>query len=155
MARPRKPTNILKLSGAFKKNPQRAAERAREPKFTAGIGEMPDWLDTYATEEWQRVAAELDLAGVTSQVEATALACYCQAVSRLRKAEAEIFRDGITIMTEGGLKKHPSVTIAKEAMLVIRAFAAEFGMTPASRSKVQAKVPDNVKPMNEFAALAQ
>ena len=152
MARPRKPTNILQLSGAFKTNPGRFAARANEPKLARGIGEPPDWLDHHGQEEWRRIVPDLESAGVTSRVEATALACYCQNVSRLRKAEAEIFRDGITIMTAQGLKKHPSVGIAKECALIIRAFASEFGMTPSSRSKVQAK-PTEAAPVNQFAAV--
>jgi len=153
MPRVRKPTNILHLAGAFKKNPQRLRERALEPQLPKGIGDPPDWLDAFALEEWRRVVPDLESAGVTSRVESTALAAYCQAVSRLRKAEAEIFRDGITMMTERGLVKHPSVGIAKDAMAIIRALAAEFGMTPASRSKVKAEPRKEDKPTNEFAAV--
>jgi P27 family predicted phage terminase small subunit len=153
MPRPRKPTKVLELSGAFRKNPQRAAERRHEPKLPTGIGEPPEWLDTHALEEWWRIVPDLESAGVTSRVEATSLGAYCQAVSRLRKAEAEIFRDGITIMTESGLKKHPAVNIAERSMIIIRAFASEFGMTPASRSKVHGKPADDAKPANEFAAV--
>ncbi|MFT5394742.1 MAG: hypothetical protein ACI8PT_004954 [Gammaproteobacteria bacterium] len=36
--RPRKPTSILELSGAFKKDLQRRAARANEPKLIAEIG---------------------------------------------------------------------------------------------------------------------
>jgi P27 family predicted phage terminase small subunit len=152
MARPRKPTAILQFTGAFKKDPSRGRARSKEPKLRKGIGEPPDFLDTYGTEEWNRVVPDLEQAGVTSYVEATALGAYCQAVSRLRKAEAEIFRDGITIMTDGGLKKHPAVTIAREAMLVIKAFASEFGMTPASRSRVTAQ-PDTENQSASMAAV--
>lgn len=153
MPRKRKPTKILQFTGAFDKNPKRAEARKHEPKLPPGIGEMPEWLDTHGQEEWRRVVPDLDSSGVTSRVEASALGCYCQAVSRLRKAEAEIFRDGITIMTESGLKKHPAVNIARESMAVIRAFAAEFGMTPASRSKVSAHPEAEAEPDNEFAAV--
>jgi P27 family predicted phage terminase small subunit len=153
MARPRKPTKILQFTGAFDKNPKRGRARASEPKLAKGIGEPPDWLDTNGEEEWRRVVPDLEDAGVTSRVEATALAAYCQAVSRLRKAEAEIFKDGITIMTAQGLKKHPSVSIAERSMLIIRAFASEFGMTPASRSKVQARPGVEPNSENAFAAV--
>jgi P27 family predicted phage terminase small subunit len=153
MARPRKPTNILHLAGAFKKNPSRLRERAQEPKLPKGIGEPPDWLDTHAVEEWARVVPDLEGAGVTSRVESTALGAYCQAVSRLRKAEAEIFRDGITIMTDSGLKKHPAVGIAERAALIMAKLASEFGMTPASRSRVTAKPTNEAKPDAEFAAV--
>lgn len=139
MARPRKPTNILHLTGAFKKDPQRLAARINEPNLPTGLREPPEWLDTHGQEEWARIVPDLESAGVTSRIEATALGCYCQAVSRLRKAEAEIFRDGITIMTDSGLKKHPAVSIAERAALIVAKFAGEFGMTPASRSRVSAK----------------
>lgn len=152
MARPRKPTKILQFTGAFDKNPQRGRARANEPNLPAGLGEPPEWMDTPATEEWKRVAPDLEAAGVTSRVESTALAVYCQAVSRMRLAEKEIFRDGITIMTEGGLKKHPAVGIAERAAVIIKAFASEFGMTPASRSKVSAKPGTEQNPDNEFAS---
>lgn len=153
MARPRKPTKILQFTGAFDKNPQRGAARKHEPKIAPGIGEIPEWLDAFAREEWARVVPYLDSSGVTSRVESAALGCYCQAVSRLRKAEAEILRDGITIMTETGLKKHPAVTISNEAMDHIRAFGSQFGMTPASRSKVSAHPDSGEKAENEFAAI--
>lgn len=151
--RPRKPTNILHLSGAFKKNPKRGKARAGEPKLAKGIGEPPSWLDTAGVEEWWRIVPDLEAAGVTSRVEATALGCYCQAVSRLLKAEAEIFRDGITIMSESGLKKHPAVNIARESMLVIRAFASDFGMNPASRSRVNSHHPADAPIEDEFRAV--
>ena len=147
----RKPSKILEFSGAFKKNPARGRARANEPKYTGGIGEPPDWLDAHALEEWRRVTPHLDFAGVCAPVENTALAAYCLAVSHLRKAQAEIFRDGVTIMTESGLKKHPAVGIVKDCQATIRQFSAEFGITPASRSKVQAAPKEETK--NEFAAV--
>src|SRR5688500_1943592 len=45
MPRPRNPTGVLQLSGAFRKDPQRLAARAHEPQFMKGLGEPPDWLD--------------------------------------------------------------------------------------------------------------
>ncbi len=42
MGRPRKPTNLLKISGAFGKNPKREAERLlNEPVPEGGIGDPP------------------------------------------------------------------------------------------------------------------
>ena len=150
MPKPRKPTNVLHLSGAFKKNPQRLAARANEPRYSLGIGEPPDWLDNSALEEWNRVAPDLESAGVCAPVENSMLAAYCLAVSHLRKAQAEVFRDGVTYMSEQGPKKHPAMTVIKDCQSTIRQFAAEFGMTPASRSKVSAKPKE--KEENEYAA---
>jgi len=149
----RKPTNLLEFSGAFAKNPQRRRERELEPKFVAGLSEPPDFLDADAQEEWRRVVPDLEAAGVTARVEAMAMATYCIAVSHLQKAQAEIARDGITIQTDAGLKKHPAMNIIKDASQVIKCFTAEFGMTPASRSKVKAQPTSNEKPKSGFAAV--
>lgn len=149
MARPRKPTNILKFSGAFAKNPKRARERANEPQLPPGSGSMPDWLDHDAQAEWGRIVPDLESSGVMSRVEASALGAYCLAVSHLRKAQAEVFKDGVTIMTEGGLKKHPAMNVVKDCSLLIKAFATEFGMTPSSRSRVNAKPIETPKQKEE------
>jgi len=46
MGRPRKPTEVLEFSGAFRKNPARRRARANEPKITTALGDPPrEWLD--------------------------------------------------------------------------------------------------------------
>jgi hypothetical protein len=45
MGRPRKPTAVLEISGAFKKNPARKRARAAEPRISAGLGDPPEeWV---------------------------------------------------------------------------------------------------------------
>jgi len=39
--RPRKPTNVLAITGAFQKNPKRARERAGEPRPDGRLGDSP------------------------------------------------------------------------------------------------------------------
>src|SRR5690349_4947352 len=48
----RKPTAVLQLSGAFKHNPARAAERENEPEPKAGIGPAPSSLSIPEAEAW-------------------------------------------------------------------------------------------------------
>ena len=140
------------LNGGFKHDPQRLAARSAEPVLPAGIGSPPEWLDQRGADEWRRVVPDLEGAGVTSRVEAVALAAYCQAVSRLIAAEAEIARDGITFIDAMGTrKKHPAVGVAERAAALIRVFASEFGMTPSSRSRVHAVPPKAAATVNEFA----
>ena len=102
---------------------------------------MPRWLNKSAREEWLRVMPELHRLGLLTVVDETALACYCQAYSRLRKAEAVIAKHGMTFKTRNGfVQKRPEVTIAREAMQLMKAFAAEFGLTPAARTRLQVSV---------------
>ena len=44
MARPRTPTNLLSLRGAFKKDPQRLKARENEPKPAKAEAKPPSWL---------------------------------------------------------------------------------------------------------------
>ena len=102
---------------------------------------MPRWLNKSAREEWLRVMPELHRLGLLTVVDETALACYCQAYSRPRKAEAVIAKHGMTFKTRNGfVQKRPEVTIAREAMQLMKAFAAEFGLTPAARTRLQVSV---------------
>ncbi|EPN8562608.1 phage terminase small subunit P27 family [Enterobacter hormaechei] len=48
------------------------------------------------------------------------------------------------------IKAHPAAIMKADAWKRLRAMLGEFGMTPASRSKVNAKGPDAVDPLAEF-----
>ena len=52
MGRPRKPTNILEMNGAFKINPQRKAAREHEPVNLDPIGPCPDYLTEAGKTAW-------------------------------------------------------------------------------------------------------
>ncbi len=56
MARPRKPTAALELRGAFKKDPQRKAARAAEPKPDGAIGDPPDAMGADERKLWGELA---------------------------------------------------------------------------------------------------
>jgi hypothetical protein len=129
MARPRKPTNILYLSGAFKKNPQRAEARANEPKPSAPAGDPPDWLNQSEREAWTWIVARC-APGVLGNSD-----------------------DGILELTAGlrALLTQRNLDVKGRALL--KACYAELGMTPASRSKVHARPGGEEKPKNAFAAV--
>lgn len=56
MGRPRKPTRMLELSGAFDKNPQRRRAREGEPRVDKPLGPPPAYLDASEKERWDDVA---------------------------------------------------------------------------------------------------
>lgn len=56
MARPRKPTAVLELKGAFKANPSRGKARKNEPKPDGEIGEPPALLGEPEQELWRELA---------------------------------------------------------------------------------------------------
>lgn len=55
MARPRKPSNILELNGAFKRNPARGKARENEPVPNGEIGDPPNHLPANVAECWREI----------------------------------------------------------------------------------------------------
>lgn len=149
--RGRKPTpTVLK---ALHGNPGRRPLNDQEPQPTPGIPPCPDHLDDVAAQEWQRIAPELESLGLLTQVDLAALAAYCQAYSRWIAAEAVIAAQGITYTSEKGMiRPHPAVSIAKESMRLIREFVSEFGLSPASRTRIRVSAPvDSEQDLSAFA----
>ena len=84
MGRPRKPTKLLELNGAFKKNPARALERENEPLGHKEIGDPPaDFLKPESPtavrrlEIWHRFIAEAPRGCITGS-DRTRLANACR-----------------------------------------------------------------------------
>jgi phage terminase small subunit len=59
MPQPRKPSNLLKMTGAFAKNPDRGRARANEPVPTGELGGPPKHLSPAAKKIWHELAKQL------------------------------------------------------------------------------------------------
>ena len=142
MANPKKPTNLKIIQGTFRKD--RATPN--EPKPNINIPSPPDHLSKEALIEWDRITPILYNLGLLSDLDMVALAAYCQAYGRWTQAEMELKGSGIIIKTQNGnVIQNPLVGIANQAMLQTHKFLVEFGLTPASRSKVSANKQDDKK----------
>jgi P27 family predicted phage terminase small subunit len=132
---------------AVRGNPGKRTGNEREPEFAAAIPGCPAHLDGEARAEWDRVAKELHDKGVLAQVDRAALACYCQAWGRLCEAEVKVRDMGLVLEGEKGSYQNPWLFVANKAMEQIKAFAAEFGMTPSSRTRVKAGRKETDSPL--------
>jgi len=142
MANPKKPTNLKIIQGTFRKD--RATPN--EPKPNINIPSPPDHLSKEALIEWDRITPILYNLGLLSDLDMVALAAYCQAYGRWTQAEMELKGSGIIIKTQNGnVIQNPLVGIANQAMIQTHKFLVEFGLTPASRSKVSANKQDDKK----------
>jgi hypothetical protein len=129
MPRARKPTNVLKFTGAIAKNPQRGRERQHEPPRNGEIGEPPTDVEMNSHERlaWKRITEECP-PGVLAKRDRQSvfiLACLLGQVI-------------------GGVRDAKTLNAARVAL-------NDFGMTPASASKVSAP-PDEAAP-SKFAAV--
>jgi P27 family predicted phage terminase small subunit len=57
--------------------------------------------------------------------------------ARWIQADEDIAKSGIVLESPQGVKKNPAVTVAAEALRHLRSFTAEFGLTPASRTRIE------------------
>jgi P27 family predicted phage terminase small subunit len=112
----------------------------------------PSWLEGDAAKEWNRVAPELGRLGLLTVVDVPAFAGYCQAYRRWREAEAAVSSavkaGGLGLAVSQGLEG-----MARERLRLMKTLAAEFGFTPASRSRVTAAPPQEKDPFEDFSGL--
>lgn len=114
----------------------------------------PSWLSGDAAEEWDRIVAELSKLYVVSPLDAMTLAAYCKAYALWRKFDAVLDEEGPTTVTASGeVKAHPAAKVCMSMFAEIRRMAAEFGMSPAARSRIDAPKPENPEDA-EFEAYA-
>jgi len=74
---------------------------------------------------------------VLSRSDAAAVAIYCQAFSRYRKAQDEVAAGGLLTATAMGADKaNPAVAIMAACEAVMAKFLTEFGATPSSRGRI-------------------
>jgi hypothetical protein len=127
MGKARKPTALLELTGAYRKNPSRAFSRINEPLPKNPIGEPPEYFNDLLREIWAEIVSNSE-PGVMMGSDRFALEAWCHvaALIRLGKASPAMFT-------------------------VDKAYAKQFGMTPAARSTVYVPQDNNG---NEFARAA-
>ena len=133
MAPTPKPTALKRLAG----NPGKRPLNEDEPQFSVGHMSAPKHLSEEAKREWHRVTRELLEVGLLTRVDRAALAAYCQAWATWKEAEENLQKDGRVLLTDKGYAyQSPWVGIGAAAIDQMRRFGAEFGMTPASRSRI-------------------
>lgn len=130
MARPRKPTAVLELVGAFKHNPDRAAARAAEPKPTKTVLKTaPGWM-TLEQEKCYKEILRRAHPGVCMEPDTN----HVQVIACLM---AEF---------QAGPDDMPAPRVA-----ALLAGLGKLGMNPSDRSRVQAAGAEKAKtPYGEF-----
>jgi P27 family predicted phage terminase small subunit len=146
MPNPPKPTALKIATG----NPGGRPLNMNEPKAATGEPTLPADLSKAAKKVWRQTVPVLLKLGTLTTADGDALSAYCEAKVTWRIAQKSIEKDGITIQSSQGLKKNPACTISNEAMKTMRALMSEFGMTPASRTKIEVYTPDTESPLSKL-----
>ncbi len=146
-----KPSSLHELEGTR----NRHKNKGNDPQFI-GLPTCPKHLDKVAKAEWKRVSAALIAQGLLTAVDRAALAAYCAAYSRWANAEENLQKFGAVIKSpkSGFPIANPYVGIANTSLTLMRQFLTEFGMTPASRSRL-AVADSGTKSADPFATFMQ
>jgi P27 family predicted phage terminase small subunit len=147
-----KPSALKKLAGY----PGKRKLNKQEPQLAVGEPLLPEGLSAEAKQEWQRIVPMLLNMKVLTEADGSALAAYCSCFAMWMQAEQEIAELGITLRTEFGYKKNPAISVRSDSLRLMKTFLIEFGLTPASRSKLSiSNASDHVDPFEKFLADGQ
>jgi len=138
-----KPTKIKKLEDYRNKKRINIAE----PDPPVQIPKCPDYLSADAKEEWNRIGLELEVLGLLTELDRSALMGYCVAYGTFMEAEKVIQAvEGdnkyIVKTKKGNIIQHPALAVRNKAMELMLKYLTEFGMSPSSRTKVSVKVKE-------------
>jgi P27 family predicted phage terminase small subunit len=146
--RGRKPTpTSLKI---VRGNPGGRPLNQNEPRPRANA-EMPGWLSPEARKHWPVIARQLADAGILTEIDAPALALYCEAFVIWKQAYDNVLKFGLVVKAQSGFPvQSPFLSIANQQSERMLRILAEFGMTPSSRSRVTVSKPDGEDAFAKF-----
>lgn len=132
-----KPTQLKKLAG----NPGRRPLNQAEPDF-AGNGKKPRkpiGLPYYASRLWDQISDPLYKNGLLTVVDVPVLQSLCLAYHWMIEANKDLKKRGILVVdVNGDIRKNPAEMVARQQSSLLVKAAAEFGITPSSRSRITA-----------------
>jgi P27 family predicted phage terminase small subunit len=144
-----KPSKLKLLEG----NPGKRALPKDEPQPDADTAMLkaPSYLSSQAQHEWRRVAPQLYELGLLTQIDGAALEAYCEAYATWRETMKVLRSQGRTYETDTGyIRARPEVGMANEALRQLKAFAAEFGLTPSSRGRLSLPEVQGEDPFDSY-----
>ena len=130
MARPRKPTSILKLTGSAKNHPERMRERENEPENINPVGDPPEHLTDREKSCFNEIVGYA-INEVLGEADRISIECAAVILNRLRNP---LELDGKLIYATG-----------QEENQFFR-YMGQFGMLPADRSKISITQPKKKNP---------
>lgn len=145
-----KPTYLHLVNG----NPGRRPRNRKEPKPPRCIPSPPEHLSDDARVAWSMLAAKLDRMRVLTEADAWALEELAETYVEVVQIRRRIARDGRVLTVKNkrsGTRKisNPLVIQYSDAAKRFRALMGEFGLTPASRPRINAGPLEDRDPLQE------
>ena len=135
------PSKLLRMRGTFRR--ARHAGSEPQPRTLPTVPTPPKRLGKLARQIWRETAKRLVAIDLLTASDLGALEAYCRAFARAIEAEAVVEREGRTIKSSQGRKRHPELITAERAWSEMRAYESRFGLTPADRARLRVKEHDD------------
>lgn len=154
MARPKKNTDkIKKEAGSLRK---KIKNNISINTVSNDIFSPPDYLNNYAKQKWNELANELYAKKIISNVDKTALEILSLNYGIARESYDAMIRESTDGTIAGYINGRNSQMMGEynaydKSMKVVQRLLLEFGLTPASRSRVpEQEVQKEVDPITEM-----
>ncbi len=138
----KKPTNLKILMG----NPGRRPLPENEPMPMPIVEppKPPAWMNKDGKAMWARISVELERIGLLTVADLETFAAACHQWGVYVECQKHIKQHGRTHTHtnkagEANEVKRPEVSIGEKALDQYRAFMTEFGLSPASRTRIEVK----------------
>lgn len=135
------PTAIKKLRGTDR--PDRGVRNEARFPIPGRMLSPPKNLGEDGEELWRNLGKLLLDAGLLTYGDTLALEMLCIAYDRMCRANREVEKETEVLMSDkGNYYQNPWLSIANKAWDQCKAMLAEFGLTPAERTRVMALVEE-------------
>lgn len=138
-----------------RENPSKRPLNRNEPKPEKWVPPTPKHFSKQEKYWFERIAEDLNASEILTNIDGMALELLVGAYVEWRQHRDVIKKEGHSYRTESKdgnvmIRPHPQVAMMADAWKRICRMQSEFGMTPASRSKVNVNEVETIDP---FAAL--
>ena len=141
----RKPTALKILEG--EPNKKRIKKREATPRKV--YRDPPKDLPTTAKQKWKELSPKLFKLGLLTEIDYDAFTALCLLYAKYRMAEKEASLD-VVKTSSGYVTQNPMINVALKYFEKYHRLLSDFGMTPASRSKIDAINDQAPKPIESF-----
>lgn len=130
---PPKPTELKLLAG----NPGEKKLNDREPKPRHITPRCPAWLNADQKTFWRELAPMLARLRVMTEADRHGLASLCIQLALIKHVQQKLKEFGVVVKTPNGYPVvSPYISIQNNAVAQATRLMQEFGLTPASRSRI-------------------
>jgi P27 family predicted phage terminase small subunit len=127
-----KPTVLKRLEGNPGKRPLPRNEA--KPPVVRTL-DAPRTLDAVGRQEWRRLAPQLQMLGLLTEIDRSALELCCEIYSELRQLRAQRRRWLRDTVKRDEVRRVDAALDRKSGLY--RQYLVEFGLTPSSRTRVE------------------